>query len=269
MLMMLTVLGQVITTGGFTIDMGEVRLIADGDQAHVAMVPAQEMLQNPGFESGSLTPWYTNASWTISTIFPHSGTYCASDTGNYWIRQDFAQPVPSDSIVSITLWSRQPENGAQAVELFYDDMSYTYVILFPTGAWQQFDATSCIATGKTATGLRVWGYVGGGPAPDSTYIDDLSVMANVPAEVAENPAVPQRSLSASPSVFSGLCRVSCTTPGRARLVLYNAQGARLSELWAGEGSAEVCLDGEGLCPGIYILRLEGQGGGLSTTLIRR
>ena len=36
----------------------------------------REMLQNSGFETGSLYPWFTN-NWIVDTINPHKGRYCA------------------------------------------------------------------------------------------------------------------------------------------------------------------------------------------------
>ncbi len=64
----------------------------------------REVLENPGFETGSLPPWTTN-NWVVDTIYPHSGTYCACDVGNFWIDQTF-DSVPGSEVQSITFWSR-------------------------------------------------------------------------------------------------------------------------------------------------------------------
>lgn len=42
---------------------------------------AQNIVQNPGFESGSFAPWVVNGlSWQVSTYLPHTGTFGA-ETG--------------------------------------------------------------------------------------------------------------------------------------------------------------------------------------------
>ena len=130
-----------------------------------------ELLVNPGFETGDLPPWYTEV-WTIVTDNPHSGTYCAYVEGNNWIKQDFGG-VPVSDITSVTFWSKQPEEAIQAIDFFYDDGTYTEDIVYPTSTWQQFDITSWLTSGSTLTGIRIWGYSGGGP--DETYIDDVSI----------------------------------------------------------------------------------------------
>ncbi len=135
--------------------------------------PLSELLANPGFESGSLPPWYTEV-WSVVTDSPHAGAYCAFDEGNNWIRQDFAGVAVAD-ITSVTFWSRQPEEAISQVVLFYSDGTSSADIVWPTANWQQFDVTSWLTPGKTLTGIKIWGYVGGGALPDYTYIDDVSI----------------------------------------------------------------------------------------------
>jgi len=43
-----------------------------------------------------------------------------------------------------------------------------------------FDVTQFIDPGTIVTGIRVWGYSGGGPAPDETFFDDLSIQTAGP-----------------------------------------------------------------------------------------
>jgi hypothetical protein len=133
-----------------------------------------EILVNAGFETGSLTPWITY-NWKVTTTAPHGGNYCATVEGNYFIRQEFP-PIPVDMIKSITLWSRQPEEAIQGVDMYYLDGTWDTNIIFPKKDWQNFDVTSFLPPGQVLVALVVWGYSGGGPDPDISYIDDVSII---------------------------------------------------------------------------------------------
>jgi len=270
-------LGQVVHSGGFSLDVatGELLFGSPPETGAGMIPPAQEVLQNAGFETGSLSPWYTTASmWNITTVFQHSGTYCAADTNNYWIRQDFSA-VPVESIISITIWSRQAPYRAggylQAFDLMYTDMSYYENVVFPTNNWQQWNITSWLTAGKSLNGLRIWGFWCSDTLLDSTYTDDVSIIANIPLEIGEGSPVFITTLSAWPSVFSSSCRIDLAIPGDqvGRLCLYSSSGALRDVLWSGTGAGRVDLDGAGLEPGVYILRLEKAGGGLSKTIVKK
>ncbi len=138
----------------------------------------REMLQNPSFETGSLYPWTTN-NWIVDTIYPHQGRYCASVVGNYWIRQN-VRPMPSGYITHVTFWARQPEApAAQAYDFIYNDSTIEEFVHFPTAEWAQYDVTANLNQQKILVAFRLWGYSGGGPNPDSTYIDDVSITRRV------------------------------------------------------------------------------------------
>jgi hypothetical protein len=132
-----------------------------------------ELLVNGGFETGSLDPWYTD-NWTISTSNPHSGTYCVYDMYNHYIRQDFS-PIDVSLVVSITFWYRQPTPFIFAFDLFYGASDYDENIYYPsTGDWISYDITSYLRSSGNLTGLRLWGYSGGGD--QTTYLDDASIL---------------------------------------------------------------------------------------------
>ncbi len=274
--MLIVLISQIVQSGGFVVDVGTGQVLAapDGEVQSEAFPPPQELLQNTGFETGVLTPWYQAAGnhWVITTIFPHSGTYCATDTGNYWIRQDFAQPVPAESIISITIWSRQapPNKPAylQAFDLMYSDMTYYENVVYPDTIWRQWNITSWLTMGKQLSGLRIWGFWSSDPADDSTYIDDISIIANMPLELTEGSVLPIATLSAWPSAFSSSCRVDLNAPSEGRLCLYSSSGALVQELWRGQGKGTVWM-GSDLGPGVYILALDYGRGRLSRTVIRK
>lgn len=134
-----------------------------------------ELLQNGDFETGVLQPWTTN-NWIISTTDPHSGTYCAFDEGNYWIRQDFT-PVDVSKVVSVTFWHKQPEVTVYGIEFYYGPSDYDFELIFPSGPeWLENDVTGLLRTTGNLEAIRIWGYSGGGPDPDYNYIDDVSII---------------------------------------------------------------------------------------------
>jgi len=134
-----------------------------------------ELLQNGDFETGVLTPWTTN-NWIIYTTDPHTGTYCAFDEGNYWIRQDFA-PVDVSKVVSVTFWHKQPEAALFGIEFYYGATDYDFQLIFPSGpGWLEYDVTYVLRTSGDLEAFRIWGYSGAGGDPDYSYIDDVSVI---------------------------------------------------------------------------------------------
>jgi hypothetical protein len=153
----------------------------EGGPAAMASAPAassrtdRELLQNTGFETGSIQPWVTS-NWVVDTKYPHGGLYCACDVGNYSILQ-WVDTTPGTEVQSVTFWARQPDQpAAQAYDFFYSDGSYEEFVHFPTPAWQRFDVTYRVNRSKSLVGFGLWGYSGGGPGPDSTYIDDVSIL---------------------------------------------------------------------------------------------
>ncbi len=188
---------RIVRSGNTVVNLDTMEVTFLGAEAVSPATPTAEVLQNPGFESGALNPWYTTGNqWTVTSSGCQSGSYCATDIGNYWIRQDFAG-IPGNQITSITLWSRQPEAAIQAVDLMYSDGSYYEDIIFPTATWQQFDVTAWLDPNKTLTGIRIWGYSGGGPDPDVTVIDNVSIMT-------AGCGSPSTSVSANPNLVLGV-----------------------------------------------------------------
>jgi hypothetical protein len=145
---------------------------------------------NPGFESGTLGPWYGDRFFgsvtppSVTTAYAHSGLYSATWVGNYELRQNFS-PVATDLITEISFWALQPElnNLGLQVWFFYSDNTYT--TFGPTVGnphnWLKADVTSYLEPGKMLTGFSVWGYEGAGPAEDRTYFDDVTLRVPEPS----------------------------------------------------------------------------------------
>jgi len=164
-------MAQIVQSGHTVVD------LATGQPANpgpVNLNTDEELLSNNGFETGAFPPWYHDGAWTISTTSPHTGTYCAYDIGNHWLRQDFT-PTPAAQIVSATVWCRQPEAQISAIDFFYSAGNYSEDLIWVSATWQQYNVTSFIDPGTTVIGIRVWGYTGGGPAQDETFYDDISI----------------------------------------------------------------------------------------------
>lgn len=139
-----------------------------------------ELLQNGGFESGVLSPWYNardfcsgNCSpWAVTNSNPHSGTYSAMDVGNIELRQDFT-PTPGSQITNVSFWI-YTNTVANAFDFFYTDSSdEEFVIFAPTNTWTLETVTGDVDAGKTLSGFSIWG-----SSPSfTTYVDDVSITA--------------------------------------------------------------------------------------------
>ena len=138
-----------------------------------------EILENPGFESGTLSPWYTNGAWSILNQNSHSGNYNAWCNGNYYLHQDLPD-IPVEDIYSVTFWGRQRESYKRILlRFYYLDGTNNYVMNETTAAWKMFDITSSLQPDKVLNGIRIWGYSSGG-TDEFTYVDDVSIMAKAP-----------------------------------------------------------------------------------------
>ena len=136
--------------------------------------PRGNILVNGGFETGSFPPWYTEM-WVVTGADAHSGAYSAECYGNHWVRQDF-DPMDVGGILSISMWSKQPESVAfQAVDFYYGPTDFDEFIVAPGADWTFIDMTAEKRPTGMMTGIRIWGYTGGGPDPDLTRDDDVFI----------------------------------------------------------------------------------------------
>jgi len=155
------------------------------------------VLSNPGFESGVLSPWYQYAGaaggedWNVTSAQAHTGTYCATDVGNKGLRQDFAA-IPTSAITEVSFWVKQPDIELTAAILFYSDAtSEQKTVFLTTSDWEFFDVTSELDVGKSLVGVAVWGFQGGSGAEDRTYLDDVTIAtATIPLPAAAWLALP-------------------------------------------------------------------------------
>jgi hypothetical protein len=145
---------------------------------------AGNILVNPGFETGSLAPWYQGndfggpENWNVTNKEAHTGTFSATDVGNKQIRQDFA-PVFVGDILEASVWIKNPDDGGpriNAFDFYYSDGSHHENVVFqPDNNWNFNDVTALLQPGKFLTGFSIYGYIGGGGNEDRTYVDDWTL----------------------------------------------------------------------------------------------
>jgi hypothetical protein len=85
---------------------------------------AQNLVQNPGFETSSFAPWVASGEWSVNTGTPHTGTYyaetgcvgapCISPDSNIngaWFYQDFTT-APGATYALTFFYTPDPGGGA-------------------------------------------------------------------------------------------------------------------------------------------------------------
>lgn len=131
------------------------------------------LLQNPGFETGSLPPW-TSDGWTVTNADQNSGLYSALGITNIFIRQDFS-PIDVATITAITNYEKQPSGIAfAAVDFIYtSDADYDEFLVAPGMDWTFQNMTSQLRPVGFLSALRFWSYSGQGD--QATWIDDVTI----------------------------------------------------------------------------------------------
>jgi hypothetical protein len=147
-----------------------------------AAAKGSQILSNPGFETGSLSPWvegtvFGGTDWTISSTNCNSGSFCATNNGNNELVQTFA-PVAVGSITDISFWALHTSASvsAMAFDLYYQGGGDDESSVGTTGTgWNFFDVTSNLRSSGFLIGIGVFGNSGG-----VSFFDDASITANVP-----------------------------------------------------------------------------------------
>jgi hypothetical protein len=161
---------QMIQSGSIIMDLGDYVPGDNGDP----VVGSSNTLGNPGFETGSLPPWVSSA-WVVTGADAASGAYSAEDFGNFFVQQDIT-PVDVNDVLSISMYSKQPEGIAfQAVDFLYGGSDYDEFLVAPGVDWTFINMTGQLRAAGTLTGIRIWGYSGGGSEPDLTRCDDVVI----------------------------------------------------------------------------------------------
>lgn len=152
--------------------------------ALIGQAAAINLFSNPGFESGSLAPWFQSGgsgseNWNVTMASPYSGSFCATAVGNVEIRQDVT-PTLGSLITELSYWIKDGDPaGIHQVTVFYSDSSSNSDVIISDTVWTQFNSTSIINPAKTVVAFSIYGYAGGGPEEDRSSLDN-AVMNAVP-----------------------------------------------------------------------------------------
>jgi VCBS repeat protein len=149
-----------------------------------AQTPTTNLLQNSGFESGSLSPWVQGRNfcstscrnWAVSTFRPFAGTDDAGDEGNIEIVQNFT-PTSTSSLTKVGVWDRHPAGSEPtAADFFYSDGTDDEFVFFTSDSvWDPIDLTSDLESGKMLSGFSIFGFGGGGNINMNTFIDNVMI----------------------------------------------------------------------------------------------
>jgi len=151
--------------------------------ALIGAAKGSQILINPGFESGSLSPWFEGqvfdgTNWTISSTNCHTGSFCATNNGNNELDQTFTS-IPVGEITDISFYALHTSASviALAVDLLYAGGGDDEFVVDTTGtSWNFFDVTSDLRTTGSLIGIGFFGNSAG-----VTFLDDASITATTSA----------------------------------------------------------------------------------------
>lgn len=176
-------------------------LVAAALLLHAFAGAAQNLAQNPGFESGT-TGWsgFGPVTFTTPTTLPHSGSQSAliqnrTDTWNGVAQNEFGVLQPGNSY-SISAWVRLASGGSQPVMLTIqklDGSGTTYQNVASGTAtstgWTQLTGGYTLSVSGTLTGLTL--YLEGPAAGVDYYADDFDIEPGGAWKTAANARIEQ------------------------------------------------------------------------------
>ena len=133
---------------------------------------ASNVLTNPGFETGTLSPWtIASSSPTVTSAQAHSGTYSVAEFSGDEVKQTFSAIATSD-ITEVSFWALRDGGPFDSYTFFYGDATQQDFLLSALGAsgWNQYNVTSNLAAGKNLIGFGIFG-----TSPGPTYLDDFLI----------------------------------------------------------------------------------------------
>ena len=138
---------------------------------------ASNILANPGFETGSLSPWVNSldfcsgCTWSVTNTDAHAGGFSAVAHGNRLLTQAFGG-IDTALITEASLWLKMPDSGIAAVRFDYSDSSFEENPVDVGPTWAQFDVTAFLHAGKQLVGFGVFG-CSGCAGNSATFADDF------------------------------------------------------------------------------------------------
>jgi glucuronoarabinoxylan endo-1,4-beta-xylanase len=152
---------------------------------------AQNLVNNPGFETGNTSGWFAFGTPTIGvqTTQVHSGTYAAqvsNRTGTYMgIAQSFLGVLQPSQTYTVSAWVRLVSGSSQTMQLTFqkgdgNGISYAAVASasVTASAWTQIAGQYTFTPSGTATTLVLYAEMPSSSS-NSYYIDDVVVQSAV------------------------------------------------------------------------------------------
>ena len=148
-------------------------MVAFAGISFCACAHAANVLVNPGFETGSLNPWFADfGAPTVTNADAHTGSFSVAALGGDSIRQNFAS-VATNSVTEVSFWAKRPPFQFDQYSLYYSDApTTTDVIQGSTSDWAQFNVTSHLTPGAHLTGFSIFG-----TSPGPAFLDDFVINA--------------------------------------------------------------------------------------------
>ncbi len=216
---------------------------------YTAQSTVSQALSNPGFESGTLSPWNAGCGYgsaTVSTAIVHSGSYSAytaypNDAGSCEISQGFTAP-PGASILSVSGSTYVYSNGVGTAWMHDSCGSYWGIGTTAANGWQQLSGSDSCPSGTSAVtfSLAVQGscvlkcYYGSASWDDATFSYTYSIQYAGSTSSATN----SYSIGGGAVTYQYLVSYSFPTGSSARqLRVTLPQAEALSQILIGSGTA--------------------------------
>ncbi|HUA67933.1 MAG TPA: carbohydrate binding domain-containing protein [Candidatus Saccharimonadales bacterium] len=162
------------------------------------MASAQNLVQNPGFETGGTTPWFPFGSptLTVETSQVHSGTYACEVSGRtatyMGIAQSFVGDLQAGQTYNVSAWVTLVSGGSQTMQLTMQKTDgsgtgYTPIASgsVTTSGWTQLSGTYTYNPSGTVSALNFYAEMPSS-SNSSYYIDDVNLS---PQTVVSNPPI--------------------------------------------------------------------------------
>ena len=151
-----------------------------------AAASAENIILNPGFETGDLTHWPHAAiggSISVTQASSHSGAYSVRFTSVNASTMTILQgvsPTPTEYLSDVSFWYRyggNPNAAPATFRILYTDLTMdSFQTTGTPSSWTRLDVTSLLAAGKSIQQIEV---LAGGQG-QHVYVDDVT-MSVVPA----------------------------------------------------------------------------------------